>query len=236
MVNATFRPARARRTGAVLLVAAVAVCCLVLLLPATVTADDDDTLEKEEYEITRHDDFIRAKGERINLYVSTRIVDMKPDEKPTGYISLIFGVWNRKAKAFYVDRDRIRLLDRYGNEIPMAGLAELRKNYPHMRRDQQHLDFTTFGGRFTRNSHLVPTNFFPPPGAALVTSAQVHRHRRVKDLLYFKGTMEPGEPYTLEITLRKSGEVLVVPFTSRGEAGESHEIHGTVGGSISIGG
>jgi len=184
-----------------------------VLLPAPVMADDGDGPQIEVFEVTRHEDYTRAKSKRFKLYVSTRIVEMKTDEKPTGYIPLIFGLWNSKGKPFYVDRERIRLYDRYGNEIPMATLEELRQDYPHLRRDQQHRDFTTLGGRFTKGDRkLVPTNFFPPPGEALVDTAQVHRHRRVKDLLYFKGTMEKGEPYRLEITLRKSGDILIIPF------------------------
>lgn len=215
MLNTASRSTLARRTGTAILVTVMALSGLALLLPVSAAATGDDPPEKEEFTVTRHQEYYKAKSKRLRLYVSTRIVDMKPDEKPTGYIPLIFGLWNHKAKAFYVDRDRIRLLDRYGNEVPMAGLQELRRNYPHLRRDHSHLDFTTFGGRFTRDSRVVPTSFFPPPGTALVTSAQVHRHRRVIDLLYFKGTMEPDEPYTLVITLRKSGEELVIPFEAR---------------------
>jgi hypothetical protein len=236
MINTSMKSARIGRTSAAFRATALVFICLAFLLPPAAAVADDDPPEEREFTVTRHDDFVRAKSDLINLYVSTRIVDMKPDEKPTGYIPLIFGVWNRKDKAFYIDRDRIRLLDRYGNEIPMASLEELRKEYPHMRRDQGHLDFTTFGGRFVRGSRVVPTNFFPPPGTALITTAQVHRHRRIIDLVYFKGTIEPGETYRLVFTLRKSGEELVIPFTSRGEVSGSHEMHGTVGGSVSLGG
>jgi len=216
------------------LLAAMVLTGLAVSMPAGWAADDGEGPEVPELTVTRHEDYYRAKNREYKLYVSTRLVDMKTDEKPGEYIALIFGVWNRRAKAFYVDRDRIRLLDRYGAELPMAELEELRKGYPNLRRDQQHRDFTTFGGRFPKgDSRLVPTNFFPPPGRALAATAQVHRHRRVKDLLYFRGAMAPGETCTLEVPLRGSDVVLRIPFESRGAAGDGRR-ESNLSGSITI--
>lgn len=214
--------------------AAIVLTGLAVALPAGQAAAGDEGPVVPELTVTRHEDYYRAKNREYKLYVSTRLAEMKTDEKRTEYVALILGVWNRRAKAFYVDRDRIKLLDRYGNELPMAGLEELRKGYPNLRRDQQHRDFTTFGGRFPKgDSRLVPTSFFPPPGRALIATAQVHRHRRVKDLLYFRGTMEPGEPCTLEVPLRGSDVTLRIPF-ELGPGGDGRG-ESNLSGSIMIG-
>lgn len=202
---------RDRIPGSRLAVAALAAAMTVVLagpvraeMPASVA--DGASVKEWQYHTSR-------KLDGVALYVGTQLLQTKQDADIPAYSPILLGLENLKYRGVTVERDRIRLYDRYGTELPLASLSEVRSDYARFRQDRQFLRVTNFGGHLERTARLVATNFFPIPGEIGVYRIQVPQWGKMVDLLYFKGRIERGEPYRLVVDVKEDIPDLSIEFS-----------------------
>lgn len=155
---------------------------------------------------------VSKKADGMEVFVGTQLIQTKSDADMPDYTPLLFALSNIEHRGVTVDRDRIRLTDQYGNELPLATLSEVRREYKRFRHDRQFFSVTNFGGQLERTARLVGTNFFPLPGEIGIYRIQVPQWGKMLDLLYYKGRLTPGETYRLTVDLKEDVPDPVIEF------------------------
>ena len=155
---------------------------------------------------------VSKKVEGLELFVGTQLIQTKSDADVADYTPLLFALSNFDHRGVTVERDRIKLTDQYGTELPLATLKEVRKEYKRFRHDRKFFEVTNFGGQLERTSRLVGTNFFPLPGEIGIYRIQVPQWGKMLDLLYYKGKLTSGETYTLTVDVKEDVPDLSIKF------------------------
>lgn len=165
-----------------------------------------DNLEKEyKYHVTK-------KMNGLELAVGTQLIQTKSDADMPDFTPLLFALSNLDHRGVTVERDRIKLTDQYGTELPLATLSEVRKEYKRFRHDRQFFTVTNFAGHLERTTRHVPTNFFPLPGEIGIYRTQVPQWGKMFDLLYYKGTLTSGETYRITVDVKEDVPDLSIEF------------------------
>jgi len=179
-----------------------------LMVSASVAAAQSkgETAEKEyKYHVSK-------KVDGLELFVGTQLIQTKSDADMPDYTPLLFALANLDQRGVTVERDRIKLSDQYGNELPLATLKEVRSEYKRFRHDRQFFSVTNFGGHLERTARLVGTNFFPLPGEIGIYRIQVPQWGKMLDLLYYKGKLNSGETYRLTVDVKEDIPDLTIEF------------------------
>jgi hypothetical protein len=172
---------------------------------AAAQAKSEDPVKEYKYHVSK-------KADGMEVFVGTQLIQTKSDADMPDYTPLLFALSNIEHRGVTVDRDRIRLTDQFGNEMPLATLSEVRRDYKRFRHDRQFFSVTNFGGQLERTARLVGTNFFPLPGEIGIYRIQVPQWGKMLDLLYYKGRLTSGETYRLTVDLKEDVPDPVIEF------------------------
>jgi hypothetical protein len=154
------------------------------------------------------------KMDGMEIFVGTQLIQTKSDADMPDFTPLLFALTNLEHRGVTVERDKIKLTDQYGNELPLATLSEVRKEYRRFRHDRQFFSVTNFGGHLERTARLVGTNFFPLPGEIGIYRIQVPQWGKMLDLLYYKGRLTSGDTYRLTVDLKEDLPDPTIEFTA----------------------
>lgn len=183
---------------------AIALMATVSVAAAQSKADASETKEFKYH--------VSKKVEGLELFVGTQLIQTKSDAEMPDFTPLLFALCNLDHRGVTVERDKIRLSDQFGNELPLATLSEVRRDYKRFRHDRQFFSVTNFAGQLERTTRLVGTNFFPLPGEIGIYRIQVPQWGKMLDLLYYKGTLNSGEIYRLTVDVKEDIPDLSIEF------------------------
>ncbi len=183
----------------------VAIGLLVAVSVAAAQAKADPVVKDYQFHTS-------SKMNGLELVVGTQLIQTKSDADMPDFTPLLFSLINLDHRGVTVERDRIKLTDQYGTELPLATLSEVRKDYKRFRQDRQFFTVTNFGGQLERTTRMVATNFFPLPGEIGIYRIQVPQWGKMFDLLYYKGTLTSGETYKLTVDVKEDVPDLTIEF------------------------
>ncbi len=183
----------------------VVIGLLVAVSGAAAQSKADPVVKDYKYHVSK-------KMNGLELVVGTQLIQTKSDADMPDFTPLLFSLINLDHRGVTVERDKIKLTDQYGTELPLATLSEVRKEYKRFRHDRQFFTVTNFGGQLERTSRMVTTNFFPLPGEIGIYRIQVPQWGKMLDLLYYKGTLTSGETYKLTVDVKEDVPDLSIEF------------------------
>jgi len=154
------------------------------------------------------------KMDGMEIFVGTQLIQTKSDADMPDFTPLLFALTNLEHRGVTIERDKIRLTDQFGNELPLATLSEVRREYRRFRHDRQFFSVTNFGGHLERTARLVGTNFFPLPGEIGIYRIQVPQWGKMLDLLYYRGRLTSGDTYRLTVDVKEEVPDPSIEFTA----------------------
>jgi hypothetical protein len=198
---------RAGRLGRIfsLVVPMVAIGLMVAVSVAAAQSKADNPEKAYKYHVSK-------KVDGLELIVGTQLIQVKNDADIADFTPLLFSLANLDHRGITVERDRIKLTDQYGTELPLATLSEVRKEYKRFRQDRQFFTTTNFSGQLERTTRMVRTNFFPLPGEIGIYRIQVPQWGKMFDLLYYKGTLTSGETYKITVDVKEEESDFTIEF------------------------
>jgi hypothetical protein len=144
-----------------------------------------------------------GQSELATVWANIQITRMRVDQP---YLPMVIGLQNLAAETAKITRESIRLVGPDGRRYPVAGLKEVRKNYPMLNQDRRVVNAAGIPWEvWYRQRRLRESNFFPGVmgrSGTVIDHVTLRRQDGMVDLFYFPRPhgFAAGTPVILEIS------------------------------------